>query len=155
MDNETQQPYISDASKPSAGRIYDYFLKRNHNFLIDREMAKQILKAVPDASEMAQFIRWFIGEAVMRLSKMGYTQFIDFASGLPTVNHIHTTAPEGTKVIYSDIDPITVRYSKKNIGDNPLVKYETCDAATPEIPLESDTVKELLGKDRKVVFGMN
>ncbi len=31
---------IADASKPNAGRIYDYVLGRNHNFEVDRQAAQ-------------------------------------------------------------------------------------------------------------------
>ncbi len=35
---------IVDASKPSAGRMYDYWLGGNHNFEVDRQAADQVLK---------------------------------------------------------------------------------------------------------------
>ena len=35
---------IVDASKPSAGRMYDYYLGGNHNFEVDRQAADQVLK---------------------------------------------------------------------------------------------------------------
>lgn len=155
MNTDNQQPYISDASKPNAGRIYDYFLGGNHNFKIDREMAKQILKVAPFAPTGAKVVRWFLGEAIRQNLKLGFTCFLDFASGLPTVDHIHSTAPEGTKVIYSDIDPITVKYGRKIIGENPFVRYEICNAANPENLLKSNIIESLFGDNRKIAIGFN
>lgn len=155
MDSESQQPYISDASQPNAGRIYDYLLGGNLNFEIDRIAGEQLKKLIPFVPKLVQLVRWFLGKGVMKALKAGFTQFIDFASGLPSQDHIHPNTPAGTKIVYSDIDPITVQYAKKIIGENPDVKYELCDICKPEILLESDVVKNLLGDNHKVAVGYN
>ena len=109
----------------------------------------------PFAPKLARLIRWFIRVGIKKAGEYGLTQFLDFASGLPTVDHIHSKAPEGTRIIYSDIDPITVSPAKEIIGDNPLVKYETCDIVKPETLLESDVVKTLFRDNHKVAIGYN
>jgi hypothetical protein len=146
---------ISDAAHPNAGRIYDYLLGGNHNFEIDRQSADQLLAIVPQAKQLVRVIRWFLGEAVYRLLDEGYTRFIDFASGLPTEDHIHQIAPKGTKVIYSDIDPVTVAYAQEIIKDQPDVRYFECDVRTPEKLLSLSNVENLIGRDRKVALGLN
>jgi hypothetical protein len=100
-------------------------------------------------------IRWFLGEAIRRLCKEGFDKFLDFASGLPTMDHIHQVAPKGTKVIYSDIDPVTVAYAKEIIGSDPNIRYLHCDAGKPEELLDSGVLEELFGNDRKVAIGIN
>ncbi len=146
---------IADANHPNAGRIYDYFLGGNHNFEIDRQAAQGIIKMAPFMTKIPKLIRWFLGEAVRRLSAEGYRTFLDFASGLPTVDHIHQIAPKGTKVIYSDIDPVTVAYGQDIIGDNPDVRMVHCDVSKPEQLLASEAVKTLVGRNRKVAIGFN
>lgn len=146
---------IADASKPNAGRIYDYLLGGNHNFEIDRMAANQLTKDVPYMGLWVRLIRWFLGEAVQRLLNEGFTKFLDFASGLPTVDHIHHIAPKGCKVIYSDIDPVTVAYAHEIIKDLPDVAYVTGDAGKPESILSLDIVGKLFGTDRKLAFGFN
>ena len=146
---------IADASKPNAGRIYDYFLGGNHNFEIDRQAAQPVLQTAPFLPKLLRLVRWFLGEATRRLCEDGFKLFLDFASGLPTVDHIHQVAPKGTKVIYSDIDPVTVAYANDIIRDNPNVRYVQCDAGKPEELLNSGVVEELFGKDRKVAVGFN
>jgi O-methyltransferase involved in polyketide biosynthesis len=155
MSDEQRIASIADASKPNAGRIYDFVLGGNHNFDVDRAAAQQILKMVPDYPQQARFVRWFLGEAVRRLADEGYRHFVDFASGLPTVDHIHQITPPDTKVIYSDLDPVTVAYGQEIIKDRPDVRYVVCDAAKPEGILGSSLPAELFGTDRKVVFGLN
>jgi hypothetical protein len=146
---------IADSGKPNPGRIYDYLLGGNHNFEVDRHAAEQVIKVMPFFSKLMKLIRWFLGEAVRRLCAEEYTEFIDFASGLPTIDHIHEVAPAGTKVIYSDIDPVTVAYGQEIIKDNPNVRYGVCPAQKPEELLSSPLVKEMFGSNRKVAIGFN
>ncbi len=146
---------IADSGKPNAGRIYDFLLGGNHNFEVDRQAAEQVIKIMPFFPKLFKLIRWFLGEAVRRLCEDGYTQFIDFASGLPTIDHIHEVAPAGTKVIYSDIDPVTVAYGQEIIKDHPNVRYVVCPAEKPEELLNSPVAAELFGDNRKVAIGFN
>ena len=155
MSTKDDVSSIADASRPNAGRIYDYLLGGNHNFEIDRQAAEQMLAALPEASMWARLIRWFLGEAVRRLLDEGFTKFIDFASGLPTVDHIHQIAPEIVKVIYSDIDPLTVAYAKEIIKDNPNAVYLECDIAEPEKLLTTGITEKMFGEDKKVAIGFN
>jgi hypothetical protein len=146
---------IADASHPNAGRIYDFLLGGNHNFEIDRKAAQQLLQIAPFMPKAMKLIRWFLGEAVRRLVEMGYGNFLDFASGLPTSDHIHQVAPKGTKVLYSDKDPVTVAYAREIIGDNPDIRYLQAKAENPEEVLESRDLVELFGKNRKMAIGFN
>ena len=52
------QDNIVDASKPSAGRMYDYYLGGNHNFEVDRQAADQVLKIAPFISKAMRLQRW-------------------------------------------------------------------------------------------------
>jgi hypothetical protein len=155
MAEQERVSSIADASKPNAGRIYDFVLGGNHNFEVDRLAAQQVLKAIPDFPQMARMVRWFLGEAVRVLAAEGITQFIDFASGLPTIDHIHQITPAGTKVIYSDLDPVTVAYGQEIIKEVPNARYVTCEAGKPETLLNSPIVSEFFGRNRKVGIGFN
>jgi len=155
MSSENGHASIADASRPNAGRIYDYLLGGNHNFEIDRQAAEKLLQILPEAQQWFRLIRWFLGEAVRRLLEDGFTHFLDFASGLPTVDHIHQIAPKGTKVIYSDIDPVTVAYAKDIIKDNPNATYVECNVAEPEKLLQSGIVESMFGGHKKVAIGLS
>jgi len=155
MSSNDDVSSIADASRPNAGRIYDYLLGGNHNFEIDRQAAEQLKQIAPGTTQVVRLIRWFLGEAVQRLGSEGFNYFLDFASGLPTADHIHQIAPKGTKVVYSDIDPVTVAYAKEIIRDNPDVACVECDIREPGTLLNSSVVKEMFGKQRKIACGMN
>jgi hypothetical protein len=51
VDGQTWAPDAVDLSRPSIARIYDYFLGGSHNFAVDRAMAEQALKVIPDMRE--------------------------------------------------------------------------------------------------------
>ncbi len=155
MDDSMKLSSIADPSQPNAGRIYDYLLGGHHNFEVDRQQAENLLQIAPFMGRTLRLIRWFLGEATRRLLSEGYDNFVDFASGLPSSDHIHQLAPEGTKVIYSDIDPVTVEYGLEILGDNPHVRYMQCDAGRPEVLLDSQVVTDLIGAQRRVVAGLN
>ncbi len=155
MSKDEIIPSIADDTKPNMGRIYDYFLGGNHNFEVDRIQASVILEKNPLAPKLVRLVRWFLGEVVHRLLEDSFTQFVDFAAGLPVQDHIHQIAPPGTKVIYSDIDPVTVAYAGEIIGANPDVLYLRCDVRNPSEILESDAVRKLFDRNRKTAIGMN
>lgn len=146
---------ISDSSVPNAGRIYDYLLGGNHNFEVDRVAAEQLKKQTPEIAEDVRLVRWFLGAAVRELSKQGFTSFLDFASGLPTVDHIHNTAPGGTQVLYSDIDPVTVSYGQEIVRDLPDIGYRLADAGTPEQLLGSEQAERLIGAGKRTAVGFS
>lgn len=146
---------LLDASKPNPGRVYDYWLGGHHNFLADRLMGKVITRMDPSVPYQVRMVRWFLKLATNQLVEQGFDKFLDLASGLPTVDHIHETAPPGTKVIYSDIDPIVVAYGQEIIGDNPHVRFVQADCRRPEELLESPVVPELFGDDRRVAIVFN
>jgi hypothetical protein len=155
MSPQDSHASIADSSQPNAGRIYDFLLGGNHNFEIDRLAAQNLLKAVPSMPQWVRLIRWFLGEAVRRLLDQGFTRFLDFASGLPTVDHIHQIAPRTTSVIYSDIDPVTVAYAQEVIKGFPQTAYVTCNAARPEDLLGQEVVGRLFGAERRLAIGFN
>jgi hypothetical protein len=144
---------IIDASKPNAGRIYDYVLGGHHNFEVDRQAAEQIIKLLPFTLKAARLQRWCLQDLGVELTeKRGYDIIIDFASGLPTNDHIHQIVPEGTKVIYSDYDPLVVEYAHEILGDTPNVYIFQADARRPEELLNNSKVQEILGDRRDVAL---
>ncbi len=145
---------IADSSRPNAGRIYDYLLGGGHNFEVDRTAAEGLLRANPTMTLWVRLIRWFLGASMRKLSAEGFTQFIDFASGLPTVDHIHEITPDGTKVLYSDNDPVTVAYAQEIIEDRSNVMYVECDVKTPETLLKSGVPEKLFDTGRELAIGV-
>jgi len=144
---------IVDASKPSAGRIYDYFLGGHHNFEVDRQAAEQMLKILPFTSKYMRLQRWPLQDIAVELSeKRGFDVIIDFASGLPTNDHIHLKVKPGTTVIYSDYDPIVVEYTHEILKDTPNTYFFQGDARHPEELINRLEVQKILAGRRKIAF---
>jgi O-methyltransferase involved in polyketide biosynthesis len=103
LDNST--------SKPSAARIYDYFIGGDHNWAIDRAAAEAAERAVPGVGDYARECRLVLGRVVRHVSALGYRQFVDLGAGLPAKDSVHELAdrvrPEhDTRVVYVDNEPI-------------------------------------------------
>lgn len=139
-----------DSTKANTGRIYDYVLGGHHNFEADRIAAQHILKALPSYTTWARLNRWFLQLVAEQWAGSGHDHILDFGSGMPTQGHFHSAAPNA-KVVYSDIDPMTVAYAQEVIGDNPLVTYIHADLRYPEPILEA--ANELFDGQRRVAVG--
>ena len=144
---------IIDASMPNAGRIYDYLLGGHHNFEVDRQAAEQLLRFAPFIHKVVRLQRWCLQDIAHRLTEVrGYDVIIDFASGLPTRDHLHTAAKPGTTVIYSDYDPVVVEYAREILGDTPDVYFFEGAVGQAEALLNHPQVQEILGGKRDVAL---
>jgi len=139
-----------DTTKPSTGRIYDYVLGGHHNFEVDRAAAQQILKMAPSYAIWARLNRWFLQMVAEQWASSGYNHILDLGSGMPTQGHFHSAAPHA-KVLYTDIDPVTVAYAHEVIGDNPSVSYIQADLREPADIL--DAAHQLFQGQRRVAIG--
>src|SRR5690349_13462957 len=139
-----------DTSKPSIGRIYDYVLGGHHNFEVDRTAAQQILKVLPSYPTWARLNRWFLQLVAEQWASSGHNHILDLGSGMPTQGHFHSAAPHA-KVLYTDLDAVTVAYAHEVIGENPLVSYIQADMRDPaEIFVAAD---QLFQRERRVAIG--
>jgi hypothetical protein len=69
------------------------FLGGKDNFAEDREAAKRLVTAIPDAVAGAWANRKFLGRAVQFLAgEAGVRQFLDIGAGLPSVGNSHAAA---------------------------------------------------------------
>jgi SAM-dependent methyltransferase len=113
--NDDWVPAGIDVNRPSAARVYDYFLGGAHNFAVDRALAGQIAAMTPNIGETMRSNRVFLRRAVRFLAAQGVRQFLDIGSGIPTAGNVHEIALEAapdSRVVYVDIDPVAVEHSR-------------------------------------------
>lgn len=147
------QASIIDATKPNAGRIYDYLLGGSHNFEVDRQAAEQLVKLLPFLPKASRLQRWCLQDLAVELTeKRGFDVIIDFASGLPTNDHMHLVARKGTTVIYSDLDPVVVEYAHEILAGTPNVYYFQADGRHPEELVNRPEVQQILGGRRDMAL---
>ena len=144
---------IVDASVPNAGRVYDFLLGGHHNFEIDRRAAEQIRTMMPFLPKLMRLFRWCLQDLAYELTYVrGYDMIVDFASGLPTADHLHTAVAPGTTIIYSDRDPVCVEYGREILEDTPNVHYFQADCRFPLELLGRPEVKAIMDGKKRVAF---
>lgn len=139
---------------PNASRIYDYTLGGHHNYEADRNAAEYMFSLVPSTKKWVRILRQFIREGAHQLESQGFTKFLDLGSGLPTADHLHSLVPN-SKVVYVDMDPVTVTFGTELLDGNPNARYIQEDARNVKAILESPVVQEMFGDDRKIAFVLN
>jgi SAM-dependent methyltransferase len=142
-----------DVERPSAARLYDYLLGGRHNFAADRDMARRVIGAEPNARLIVQENRAFLRRAVRYLVAEGVRQFLDLGSGIPTQDNVHEIAQRlapGSRVVYVDHDPVAVAHSAQILADNPDAGAVLEDLRRPEAVLAHPTVGSLLDFSRPV-----
>lgn len=142
-------------SRPSAARVYDFYLGGFHNFSSDREMAEQAIKDWPDLPLIMKCNRAFLRRAVTYLVGQGIRQFLDIGSGIPTVGNVHEVAQElapDARVVYVDIDPVAVAHSEAILTGNPNATVVAGDFRDPEKLLTDPAVTEHLDLDQPVAL---
>lgn len=146
-----------DTAQPSAARIYDYWLGGTHNFAVDREIARAVTDAAPDAALIMQANRAFLRRAVSFLIDQGVRQFLDLGSGIPTLGNVHEVAQKGApdaKVVYVDIDPVAVAHSRQILAGNPHATVIREDLRHVDAVLDHPDVRGTLDLDRPVAVLM-
>jgi len=139
-----------ESSKPSVGRIYDYVLGGHHNFEVDREAARQILKVFPSYPTWARLNRWFLQMIGGRWAAEAQSNILDIGSGLPTQGHFHECAPNSL-VLYTDYDAVTATYGREVLGDNPSTSYLQADVR--DITTILAAADQFFGGQRKIAVG--
>ncbi|MDG6105712.1 SAM-dependent methyltransferase [Dactylosporangium aurantiacum] len=142
-----------DPNRPSAARIYDYFLGGTHNFAIDREVAERAYALVPDLPQVARDNRAFLRRVVRLAASRGVRQFIDIGSGIPTEGNVHDAARAAdpdARVVYVDVDPTAVIHSREILGDDPRTAVLQADLHQADRVLSDASVRALVDFDQPV-----
>ncbi|QSQ18910.1 SAM-dependent methyltransferase [Pyxidicoccus parkwayensis] len=139
---------------PDASRIYDYTLGGTHNFEADRQAAEYMFSMVPSTRKWVRMLRACLQTAARRMAADGFKHWVDFASGLPTADHVHSVMPDA-RVIYTDINALTIDSARHLLGENPRVKYMECDIRGAGEFLRRPDVESFLEGERRVALGAN
>ena len=153
MTRPSWAPPEIDLNRPSAARVYDYYLGGFHNFPADRAMAQEAIRMWPELPVMMQANRAFLRRAIRYAVRRGITQFLDIGSGIPTVGNSHEVARQANpecRVVYVDIDPIAVAHSRAILGDDPATLVLQGDLRQTDAILSDERVRGLLDLDRPV-----
>jgi SAM-dependent methyltransferase len=123
-----------DPARPTAARMYDYYLGGMNNFAADRAAAEEVIARMPDVRLIAQVNRAFLRRTVRLLVERGIRQFLDIGSGIPTVGSVHQAAQQmsaDSRVVYVDIDPVAISHARTLLEGNPLATAVLGDLRRP------------------------
>jgi SAM-dependent methyltransferase len=142
-----------DLERPSAARVYDYYLGGLHNFAADREMAARAVADWPELPRIMQANRAFLRRAVRFLAAQGIDQFLDIGSGIPTVGNVHEVAQAAlgqARVVYVDHDPVAVAHARALLADDPTTGVVQADVVDVPAVLDDPVTMSLLDFSRPV-----
>jgi hypothetical protein len=149
-------PAEIDTSKPHPARMYDYYLGGKDNYVVDRDAAAAVLRAVPEVRDMARENRAFLQRAVRYLvGEAGIRQIIDIGTGIPTVGNVHEVAEEvtpGVRVAYVDNDPIVHVHAHALLAGEGNTSIVLADLREPEAILAHPKVQELIDFEQPIAL---
>lgn len=155
MSRPSWAPAEIDLSRPSAARVYDYYLGGFHNFAADREMAQEAIRMWPELPLMMRANRAFLRRAVRFAARQGVTQLLDIGSGIPTVGSSHEVAQKedaAARVVYVDIDPVAVVHSRAILAGDAATMVLQGDLRDPDRITGDPAVRSLIDFDRPVAI---
>ena len=158
-----QAPAGVDLSQPSAARIYDWYLGGEHNWAVDREFGKRMLRSWPQARRGSQHNRQFMGRAVRAATAAGIRQFLDLGSGVPTAGNVHQIvreqlpADDSARVVYVDHEAVAAAHARlvlEQEGATDWAGLVEHDMRRSADVLEADETRRLIDFDQPVCLLM-
>lgn len=141
-------PSEIDTTRPHPARMYDFYLGGKDNYLVDREAAAQVLRAVPEVRIMARENRAFLQRAVRFLAgEAGIRQIIDIGTGIPAAGNVHEVAQQiapDVRVAYVDNDPIVHVHANALLTGSGATSIVLADLREPETILAHPKVRQLI-----------
>lgn len=136
-----------DTGRATPARIYDYMLRGNNYFQVDRFAAEHILAAAPEIRDAAWSNRGFHQRAAKQIGQLGVRQFLDIGSGLPTVGNTHDVVQKvdpAARVLYVDNDPMVQLHSRALIDTGGMTGVICADLREPDTILDHPELRRLI-----------
>src|SRR5947199_626618 len=158
-DSAPRAPEGVDVEKPSAARIYDWYLGGTQNWAVDREFGRRMEQQWPLVKPGARQNREFMNRAVRAALRAGIRQFIDLGSGVPTSGNVHEVVEaelgdeHDAKVVYVDYEPVAVAHATLILEENAATDWAgivQADMRDPKAVLRNEITRELIDFDQPV-----
>jgi O-methyltransferase involved in polyketide biosynthesis len=147
-------PQEVDLERPSAARVYDWYLGGGCNWAADREFGKRAVATFPRIRQLAVTNRRWLGRVVRTALNAGITQFLDLGSGIPSMGAVHewvarhpSTKGGRGRVVYVDNEPVAHAHIEQHLstieGADDWVVPIYADLRDPELIFGDLEVAEL------------
>ncbi|GAA4614930.1 SAM-dependent methyltransferase [Actinoallomurus liliacearum] len=115
--------------------MIDCLLDGKDNFKVDRERAREAVRADPAIRQIAIEDRRFTRRVVRHLvSECGIEQFVQIGVGFPAAENVHQVAQgvaPNARVVYVDNDPIVIAHGQALLTENDHIKVIGADLRDP------------------------
>jgi hypothetical protein len=142
-----------DQTAPNAARIYDWLLGGTDSYDADRQAARRLLRAVPEACQAARDNRAYLARVTRWLARQGIDQFIDIGSGLPAQGPVHEVARQvrpDAAVAYVDHDDVVVARARALLAGTPGLAAVHADLRWPRDLLTRPDLRRAIDLTRPV-----
>lgn len=145
-----------DVTKPTAARLYDYYLGGNAHYAVDKVFAERMFKICPYLDRAAHHNREFLQRASRYVAaECGIRQFLDIGSGIPTVGNTHHVVREifsDAPVVYvdNDLEAVNQSYDLLLREDAKNVAIIEADLRNPDSILDHPETQRLIDFDEPV-----
>lgn len=148
-----------DTEKPSAARMYDWYLGGTHNWAVDREFGRKVERLFPLVKPVAQQNRAFMNRVVAEALDAGIRQFVDLGSGVPTAGNVHEIvrrrlpAGERATVVYVDYEPVAAAHGTLILERDEATEWAGVaqqDLRSPDAVFRHPATRRLIDFDQPV-----
>jgi hypothetical protein len=112
---------------PSTARMIDYWLGGTDHYDIDVAAAQAFESAYGPCAHEFRALRGFLARSVQYLHERGLEEFLVIGAGVPTLGNVHEVLSTA-RVLYTDIDPVTVEAGQRILAGNAQATYALGDA---------------------------
>ncbi|WP_432050961.1 SAM-dependent methyltransferase [Verrucosispora sp. NA02020] len=116
-----------EPDQPSTARMIDFWLGGEHHHPVDVAAARAFEQAYGPCAPVFRALRAFLGRSVRAIAATGVDGFLVFGAGVPTMGNVHEAAPDAT-VLYTDVDPVTIRSGQQILAGSDRAGYGFGDA---------------------------
>jgi S-adenosyl methyltransferase len=144
------------ADIPNVARMYDYMLGGKDNYPADRAAAKRTFMVLGEDVVRGTVLqnREFLVRAVRYLAtELGFRQFLDIGTGLPTMNSVHEITQEiapDSRVVYVDNDPVVLAHARNMLNGVPGTMIANHDLRDPWSITGDTSIRSVLDFDQPI-----
>jgi hypothetical protein len=136
--------------------MYNFYLGGKDNYMVDRNAAKEVLRAAPEMRETALENRAFLRRVVRFLvGEAGIRQILDIGTGIPAAGNVHEVAQQqvpGVRVAYVDNDPIVHVHADALLTGSGTTSIVLADLREPQAIISHPLIRDLIDFSQPVAL---
>jgi len=139
--------------QPALARVYNGATGGAGTTEVDRSLLQRVFALMPGYRYFAMANQRFAGQSVSEFVDAGITQILDLGCGLLTPQSSHAVAQAknpDVRVVYVDLDPVTVEHVRLGTAGNEHVGVLTADVSQVDAVLDHEITRGLLDFDKPV-----